>query len=187
MIPTSPEHVWVSRVRAPHFRDQMGFDAGLANEIPHVRGLPVDIALPSEAFVVREWPNLAGRLEPVSGDDIVRWNPSLAPAPSTANVVRGGDEVNKGDLADMTLWMARFARALTQIPGVTLAAPSDSPRLIILTPHGLPNRTDLPTGMLAVPDRLGEFPGGIVLTMDPTSFEHRAEYAGIVEAIIREG
>ena len=167
--------------------DQMGFDAELANEIPHVRGLPVELSLPPEAFVVREWPNLAGRLEPHTDNDIVRWNPSLAAAPSAVNVFRSGDEVNDGELSRMTLWMARFARALTQIPGVTLATPSDSPRLIVLTPHGLPNRHDIPVGMRAVPDRLGEFPGGIVLTMDAASFEHRAEYADGVEAIIREG
>ena len=186
MIPTSTASIWVSRLRTADFDDEMGFNASAANELPHVNALPVHLRLPPDSLAIREWPNLAGRLEPAEPGDIVRWCRSLAPEPPHGSVMARGESVEVRLLAEMRLWLMKFARALTQMPGVSLATPSDTPRIIVLTPGGIAPDVDLPRGLERTPTRLGEFPGGVVLTMDRRSFEHRAEYADAVEAIVRE-
>ena len=187
MIPTSPDHVWGSRLRTSSFKTQMGFALLPSHEIPHVRCLPVESPVPKDATVVREWPNLAGRLEPPAATDIVRWSIGSAPKPRVGVLVPRGDKVNSALLREMTKWMTSFARSLTQIAGVTLAAPSETPRCLILSPNGVVGRTDLPVGMRPVPERLAEFPGGIVLSMSERSFQRRKEYAEAVATIIGEG
>jgi hypothetical protein len=173
-------------LRTPDFDTQMGFMPAIANEIPHVGGVPIDVAIPDGDTVIREWPNIAGRLETPTGDQIVRWHRSLAPPPPHGVVIPRGDSVDDTLLAEMRRWVAQFARSLEQLPGVTVAASGDSTRALVLTPRGLSHHGDLPAGIEPVPTRLAEFPGGVVLTMEENSFEHRAEYADAVEAIIEE-
>ena len=186
MIPSSAEGVWVSRLRTPDFDTQRGFTPAIANEIPHVGGVPVDVAIPDGDTVIREWPNIAGRLETPTGGQIVRWHRSLAPSPPCGMVIPRGAPVDETVLAEIRRWVTKFARSLEQLPGVTVAASGDSTRALVLTPRGLSHHADLPTGIDPVPTRLAEFPGGVVLTMDENSFGHRAEYADAVEAIIEE-
>jgi hypothetical protein len=164
----------------------MGFTPAIANEIPHVGGVPVDVAIPGGDTVIREWPNITGRLETPTGDQIVRWHRSLAPPPPYGVVIPRGDSVDDTLRSEMRRWVTKFARSLEQMPGVTVAASGDSARALLLTPRGLSHHADLPAGIEPVPTRLAEFPGGVVLTMDENSFEHRAEYADVVEAIIEE-
>jgi hypothetical protein len=186
VIPSSAEGVWVSRLRTPDFDIQMGFTPAIAYEIPHVRGIPVDVAIPEGNTVIREWPNIAGRLEPPTSDHIVRWHRSLAAMPPCGVLMPRGEAVDDTLLSEMRRWVTKFARSLEQLPGVTVAASGDSPRALVLTPHGLSHHADLPPGMEPVPTRLAEFPGGVVLTMNENSFGHRAEYADAVQAIIEE-
>ncbi len=164
----------------------MGFAPSVANEIPHVGGMPVDVAIPEGDTVIREWPNIAGRLEAPTSDQIVRWHRSLAPPPPCGVVLPRGASVDDALLAEMRTWVTKFARSLEQLPGVTVATSGDSTRALLLTPRGVFRHSDLPRGIDPVPERLAEFPGGVVLTMDETSFGHRAEYADAVEAIIEE-
>ena len=177
--------MWASRLRTADFTDDMGFTPSAASEIPHVNGLPVPLPISRGVTVVREWPNLAGRLEPADDADIVRWCRSLAPPPSRGTVMARGETVHHRLRSEMRQWLTRFARALTQIKGVSLAAPSETPRLILLTPGTPLHGVELPRGIERTPARLAEFPGGMVLTMDRRSFEHRTQYADAVEAIIR--
>jgi hypothetical protein len=186
VIPKTAEGVWVSRLRTSDFDAEMGFESAAATEIPHVRGRPVDLPMPDGATVIREWPNIAGRLEVPEPSHVVRWCRSLSARPPQGIVIARGDAVDTALIAEMRSWLTRFARALSQIPGVSVAVSGDSPRAVVLTPRGLTNRPDLPGGMEPVPTRLAEFPGGVILTMDRNSFEHRSQYAGAVEMIIEE-
>lgn len=186
MILVSIEDPWVSRLRTDDFADDMGFEPIDGNEIPHVNGLPVRLPMRAGATVVREWPNIAGRLEPGQDSDVVRWCRSLAPEPQQGRVMARGVVVDEGHLDEMRRWLTKFARALTQIPGVALTTPTDTPRVVLLTPRGVASRSDLPNGIDPITPRLAEFPGGVVLTMDEQSFESRAEYADAVESILRE-
>ena len=186
MIPSSAEGVWVSRLRTPDFERQMGFVPAIANEIPHVDGVPVDVHVPDGDTVIREWPNLAGRLETPDAAHVVRWHRSLASAPPCGVVIPRGQSVDDALLTEMRRWVTKFARSLEQLPGVTVAASGDAPRALVLTPRGISHHPDLPTGIDPVPTHLAEFPGGVILTVNETSFEHRAEYADAVEAIIEE-
>lgn len=186
MIPRSAERVWVSRLRTPDFDVEMGFTPAIANEIPHVGGVPVDIPVPEGDTVIREWPNVAGRLETPDDLDIVRWDRSLASQPPCGVVIARGEAVDDVLLAEMRNWVTKFARGLGQLPGVSVAVATDTSRTLLVTPRGVSHRRDLPKGVDPVPTRLAEFPGGVILTIDQSTFEHRAEYADAVEAIIEE-
>jgi hypothetical protein len=165
----------------------MGFSPLTTNEVPHVRALPIPLAVPPGSIVVREWPNIAGRLEPARDGDVVRWCRSLAPEPPQGTVVARGEPAEPGLVVEMRQWLLKFARRLMQMPGVSIAASPDTPRIILLTPHGLKNEADRPEGIDRVPERLAEFPGGLVLTMDERTFEDRTEYADAVEFAISKG
>lgn len=183
MIGAQIGNTWVSRLRTTDFSAEMGFDPAMANEIPHVSGLPVNIPLPEGATVVREWPNLAGRLEPAIEGDLVRWDRSLAPSPPTGTVIARGVPTDEALLSEIQRWFARFVRGLTQIPGIVAATPSDTPRVVILTPGGIPDGSGPIYGLAPVPDHLAEFPGGIILTMNADSFDRRSQYADAVRGV----
>jgi hypothetical protein len=186
VIPTTANNVWVSRLRNEHFADHLGFAPDPDNEIPHLRGLPVQVSLPRGAVTVTEWPNLAGRCEPSTENDVVRWCRPLASEPPTGSVVPYGDVVGSEKIVEMGSWLGKFARSLMQLPGVSIPTQSESPRIIVLTPRGVRHVDDLPNGITPVPRRLAEFAGGVILTMDHRTFDQRLEYAETVRGIIEE-
>jgi hypothetical protein len=173
----SRDTTWWSRLAPEGLSDVLGFDPDPDREIPHVRGLPVSLGLPRGSVQVREWPNIAGRLEPVEKTDLVRWDRSLAPEPRTGTIVRYGAAADRDHLSEIFTWFAKFVRSLEQMPGITRAVQGDTPRAILLTPTELTRRTDCPDGLTPVPLRLGEFPGGAILTMRPDQWDRRPAYA----------
>ncbi|MDA2979990.1 MAG: hypothetical protein O3B42_09555 [Actinomycetota bacterium] len=172
---------WWSRLATDGLSQVLGFDPNPEMEIPHVRGLPVLIDRPRESVQVREWPNTAGRLEPVRSTDLVRWDRSLAPEPPTGTVLPYGESPDPAFLREASLWFTKFVRSLEQVSGIMRAAPSETPRAVVLTPSNLIGRIDCPEGLVPVPRRLGEFPGGAIVTMYPSQWDHRTAYAGNIK------
>lgn len=145
-------------------------------ELPHVKGKPIRAVAPKGAQVVTEWPNLAGRLEPIHEGDIVRWDRTLAPEPNHGDVQPYGRTTEPEMLTQMFRWFRRFVRSLEQEPGIVAATPFETCRAILLTPKGLSDDSRLP-GVDPVPDRLGEFPGGVVLTLREEQWAKRSNFA----------
>ncbi|KAA3636326.1 MAG: hypothetical protein DWP92_09675 [Armatimonadetes bacterium] len=166
---------WWSRLADETLSDDLGFTPHPSLEIPHIRGIPVPIPLAEDQRAVREWPNLAGRLEPLQAGHVVRWDRRLAPEPHSQEVLARGEATDVALLEEMQPWFDRFIRSLEQIRRVIRAAPSETPRAILLTPRNPVG--DLPSGVEAVPRRLGEFPGGIQITLGPDSWQQRDAYA----------
>lgn len=180
MIGLSAETTWWSRLSDDTLPDDLGFTPNPSLETPHVRGVPIRITLAEGHRAVREWPNRAGRLEPFRDDDIVRWDRQLAPQPQAAHILGRGEPTAVETLSAMQPWFDRFIRSLEQIRRVIRATPSETPRAILLTPRD-PNR-ELPRGVESLPKRLGEFPGGIQITLSPDSWHQRDAYAHDVRA-----
>jgi hypothetical protein len=173
----SRDTTWWSRLATDGLSDVLGFEPEPNREIPHVRGLPVPLDVPVGSVQIREWPNIAGRLEPAGSADLVRWDRSLAPEPPTGTVVSYGVAPEPGYSTEMLAWFAKFVRSLEQVPGVARAVKSETPRAIVLTPCNLDDQSDRPDGLVAVPRRLAEFPGGAIVTMRPNQWDHRSAYA----------
>ncbi len=175
VIGFSAQTMWWSRLADETLADDLGFTPHPSFEIPHVRGIPIQIPRPDGRQAVREWPNRAGRLEPFHGDDVVRWDRRLAPEPRSHLVLGRGEATDVAVLKEMQPWFDRFIRSLEQFRRVIRATPSETPRAILLTPR-VPIG-EVPAGVKPLPQRLGEFPGGIQITLDPDSWHHRDAYA----------
>lgn len=145
-------------------------------ELPHVKGTPIRAVSPKGAKVVTEWPNLAGRLEPIHEGDIVRWDRTLATEPPDGDVRGYGAQTDPEVLEQMFSWFRKFVRSLEQEPGIVAATPFETSRAIVLTPKGLAEDLETP-GVDRVPDRLGEFPGGVVLTFREELWQTRSNFA----------
>lgn len=166
---------WWSRLADTTLADDLGFTPNADHEIPHVRGLPIQIPLPEGHRAVREWPNRAGRLEPVLDGDIVRWDRGLAPPPPGDHVIGRGEPIDVATLVTMRQWFNRFIGSLEQIRHITRAAPCETPRAILLTPGNPTGET--PLGVEPLPKRLAEFPGGIQITLYADAWHERDAYA----------
>lgn len=177
MTTRTPDSVWWSRLATEGLTDMLEFEPDPACEIPHVRGLPVPIDRPSGTVFVREWPNIAGRLEPVEDGDLVRWDRSLAAKPPVGTIISHGASADPTLLTTVNAWFSKFVRSLEQTPGVVRASPSETPRAIILTPWPHEDLRSLPDGIIPVSRGLAEYPGGIILTMRPKQWEHKSAYA----------
>lgn len=173
---TDTAELWFSRLRpiAPHTAPESDGDS--VRELPHVRGRPIRAVAPDGAQIVTEWPNLAGRLEPIQEGDIVRWDRTLAPEPPRGRVIAYGAHTEPTALHSMYQWFRKFIRSLEQEPGIIAATPFETSRAIILTPRGLRRRPRIP-GLDRVPQRLGEFPGGVVITLREDMWETRSTFA----------
>ena len=70
-----------------------------------------------------------------------------------------------------------------------LAATPQALAAILLTPTGV-DRTAIPRhvedAIEDVPRRLGEFPGGVQLRLTDRAWQHRQEYASVIETIAME-
>ncbi|MCZ7533110.1 MAG: hypothetical protein M5U23_06865 [Acidimicrobiia bacterium] len=175
MIRLRAQTTWWSRLADETLPKELGFTPHPSLEIPHVRGIPIQFPLPDGHRAVREWPNRAGRLEPFHAGDVVRWDRQLAPEPRSPDVLARGASADPALLEEMQPWFGRFIRSLEQIRRVIRATPSETPRAILLTPR---NPTgDLPPGVERLPERLGEFPGGIQITLSADWWHHRDAYA----------
>jgi hypothetical protein len=170
------DELWFSRLRpiAPTFKS--GDTSDRIKELPHVRGKPIRAVAPKHAKVVTEWPNLAGRLEPIHEGDIVRWDRTLAPEPPSGEVHGYGTQADPELLQKMYQWFRKFVRSLEQEPGIVAATPFETARAIVLTPTGLKGGR-LPPGVDPIPPRLGEFPGGVVLTLRADLWRRRSTFA----------
>lgn len=166
---------WWSRLADTTLADDLGFTPYPDREIPHVRGVPIQMPLPGGHVAVREWPNRAGRLEPVHEGEIVRWDRSLALPPPTDHVIARGEPIDVATLAMMGQWFNRFIGSLEQIRHITRATPCETPRAILLTPRE--PRGETPSGVERLPKRLAEFPGGIQITLGLDAWHEREAYA----------
>lgn len=151
-----------------------------------MRGKPIRAVAPNGASIVTEWPNLAGRLEPIHEGDIVRWDRTLAPEPPSGNIRAYGIQTDPDLLPKMVSWFRKFIRSLEQEPGIVAATPFETSRAIVLTPRGLAEGTHMP-GVDPVPDRLGEFPGGVVLTLRQDLWKNRSTFADETLSLLTTG
>jgi hypothetical protein len=171
-----PEELWFSRLRPIAPSSSPDDQPERIRELPHVLGKPIRAVAPSHASIVTEWPNLAGRLEPIHEGDIVRWDRSLAPEPLSGEVRPYGTKVDPDLLPKMFDWFRKLVRSLEQEPGVVAATPFETSRAILLTRRGIETDMRVP-GVEAVPSRLGEFPGGVVITLREELWKHRSTFA----------
>lgn len=174
----------VSRLAADDVLGDLGVMESDTVEIACLRGLPVTVPIGEDITVVREWPNLAGRCEPFSGDHIVRWDRTLAPEPQSDHVVgrNTSPSIPLETSAEAVAWFRRTIRSLEQHPGVLRATPSETARCILLTPWAIDDTTTpLPEGVRKVPSRLAEFPGGLVVSFDADRWDLREEYASDIQ------
>jgi hypothetical protein len=86
----------------------------------------------------------------------------------------------------MVSWFRKFIRSLEQEPGIVAATPFETSRAIVLTPRGLAEGTHMP-GVDPVPDRLGEFPGGVVLTLRQDLWKNRSTFADETLSLLTTG
>ncbi len=165
------------------------FDLPL-HEIPHVRGVPVDIDIPTGFIRVTEWPNALGISERSDADTVVRWDPRLAVAPPVGRVVRLSDDPTPENLESRTALLQRMCSRLEQLPGVARSVSPKAPLTILLTP-GVPTfrleelDARFPHSTSRVRPALGEFPGGIQLTVIDDVWTQPEQYAGAVELALR--
>ena len=162
-------------------------DAAAAIEIPHVRGVPV-ITGNGEHVIERSWPNRLGMLEH-RGDRIV-WHSELAPVPEREADERIGVAIiAAAEFHERRHWFSKLLKRSTQHRGIMLAAPPEALAAILLTPAGV-GHTAIPghveDTIEDVPLRLGEFPGGIQLRLTDRAWQHRQEYASVIETIAME-
>ena len=169
-----------------------------AIEIPHVRGHPVDDAIPNDLRRAREWPNRLGIREAVRDSDTVAWYPQLATRPDRGTIVAldlSGERARErrralddDEIDRRTRWLGSLVRRLEQARDVRAAAPVVAPCCIVLAPGGSEvTAATVPgwgAGLAACPARLGEFPGGIQLAITEAAWRQRDAYAATVTAII---
>ena len=179
------DELWFSRLR-PIAPTTPYDESDQVKELPHVSGRPIRAVAPKGAAVVTEWPNLAGRLEPIHDGDIVRWDRTLAPEPTAGEIHPYGAQVAPELLPKMFQWFRKFIRTLEQEPGIVAATPFETSRAIVLTPRGLASGPHRP-GVDPVPSRLGEFPGGVVLTMREDLWTARSNFADDVIQLLTKG
>lgn len=180
------DELWFSRLRPIAPTSSPDDTTERVRELPHVRGKPIRAVAPNDATVVTEWPNLAGRLEPIHEGDIVRWDRTLALEPPTGRVRAYGVETDPEMLQRMFQWFRKFVRSLEQEPGIIAATPFETSRAIVLTPRGLKDGVVLP-GVDPVPSRLGEFPGGVVLTLREELWKSRSNFADDTVHLLTSG
>lgn len=160
-------------------------------------GIPVvDAVTSSAAPRIREWPNRLGVLEDGETGDTVRWYPELAPPPTTGVVMASQldgspDSAGERPTSQRTQWLQSLVRSAEQTPGVRRIRTPIGAATILLTPGAGVAHMDTghPWGpaLAAVPNRLGEFPGGLQLAVTDRVWEHRDEYAEAVLAIVSGG
>jgi hypothetical protein len=172
----------VSRLAEGNVAGDLGVEAIDVQEIPHLKGLPLDVPMPDHTTVVREWPNLAGRFEPTTGGGLVRWNRSLAPPPPSGAQIAWGETDRFVDPAEGLPWFRRFIRTLEQHRGVVIATPTETMRAIVLTPWGVDDTKTLPPGLTPVPEKYAEFPGGVVITVDAGGWDQHRSYAEEIQS-----
>ena len=183
---TSTDELWFSRLRPIAPTTAPDSDEDIVRELPHVRGRPIRTVAPADARIVTEWPNLAGRLEPVREGDIVRWDRTLAPEPPDGEVLAYGVPTDPNLLHTMYQWFRKFVRSLEQEPGIIAATPFETSRAILLTPRGL-LREPRTLGLDRIPQRLGEFPGGVVVTMREELWTDRSTFADETIRLLTSG
>lgn len=166
--------------------------SGPTAEVPHVRGVPVsDRALdPITTARRRCWPNRAGLLEPGAATDTVDWYADLADAPPHGNVVQH-NQPTPGDVSKRLAWFHTLLKSLSQIRGVTVPVRPETPCGIVLTP-GIPGSRlsavsqRFPRAIDVLPERLGEFPGGLQLVVTGEAWLHAEAYAVTVRNVLKE-
>ncbi|MGI9666236.1 MAG: hypothetical protein ACR2N2_03925 [Acidimicrobiia bacterium] len=160
-----------------------------SQELPHVRGVPLEFDLPEGATRCRSWPNRLGLLEAGSASDEVEWHSELAQPPEDGTISSVGrpDLQASRELPQRTRAFRRLLKSLAQIPGVELTAFPDAMCAIILTP-GVPAERKAgiryPSGVEPVPERLGEFPGGLQLRVDDSEWQRFDRYAATVQQLL---
>jgi len=164
---------------------------GTVAEVPHVRGVPMTSAAldPNDVTRRRCWPNRAGILERGGPADTVDWYADLAEEPPNgrSKVHRGP---TPGDLAQRLTWFRTLLKSLSQIRGVTVPVRPEAPCGIVLT-RGVAAST-MVTGSQpflgaidVLPERLGEFPGGIQLVVTGEAWLHADAYAVTVQNMLK--
>jgi hypothetical protein len=152
--------------------------------IPCVAGRPIRSAIPPGVSVEVSWPNAAGVCEDPRPDDIVLWDRSLAAQPPRGSAIPYGRPADPRVLNESKAWFSRFVRRLEQIPSINRACGFDVARAVLLTPGSI-NQLAMPAGVARVPEHLGEFPGGIVVTLYPHQWTERDRYAATIETWFR--
>ncbi len=138
-------------------------------EVPHIQCDPVPDTLTSPTLRLRCWPNIGGRLERGSSNDLVAWFPSLARRPDGGTVVPMTAD-RSDQITERIRFLDSLLKHLQQIRGVTGTCVPEAPRTILYTPGfdaaRLSELNDLYPGSVAPsPLRLAEFPGGIRITI----------------------
>lgn len=157
-------------------------------EVPHIGCEPVLVGVPAGVQRVRCWPNLGGRLESGSESDIVAWWPSLAEVPDTGTVVPLCGNA-KLDVQQRTDFLIDLLKRLEQTRGIVRACEPEAPRTIIYTP-GIPVEdvdafASRYRGTLAfTPPYLGEFPGGVCITVTQQVWARTDAYADDLEDLL---
>lgn len=162
--------------------------SGITDEVPHVRGVPVV----GEAVAQRRrcWPNRAGILESGDDADTVDWYADLADPPPNGTLQRHGASI-PGNVGERIAWLRRLMKALEQIRGVSSPIWPDAACGIVITPgihadRRAPAMKRFPGAIAAVPEHLGEFPGGIQLRVTPEAWLHADAYAVTVQELLEE-
>ncbi len=162
--------VAVSRLAHPDTRRRLVRSARRLVEVPHVTCEPVGSRVPPDALRIRSWPNIGGRLETGSPDDVVVWHRALAPPPLSGTII--GIGAGSPDIEDRTHLLVQVLAHLEQLKGVARACTPEAPTSIVYTPGVDPEvldrfRTRRPGVVALVPRHLVEFPGGVRITVTP--------------------
>jgi hypothetical protein len=158
-------------------------------EIPHLRGVPIDLPLPSGTIRLAEWPNAAGILEPIDESAVVRWDEANAPRPPTDRYIRVATTDPQRRLGDRIEALDQICRRLAQIRGVSRVATGASPIAMLITPGFTLDRVGavldaFPESVEPKRHLLGEFPGGLGLVATDGVCELPTEYAACLEEIL---
>ena len=159
-------------------------------EVPHIGCRPVDDGIPRSLVRIRHWPNIGGYLERGDPDDIVAWAPYLAESPIEGRVLQIGPPDN-GERPKRLQFLHRLIKRLEQHQGVVATHRPRSARTIVYTP-GVPNdmlmpiSQQFPHAVEPVPERLTEFPGGLVLTVTSGVWTDPEGFARSLDETLRE-